>query len=216
MTLNEAKRYSILVHAEIWNLLGEITTLPGARFQLVPAYLTMALEHQKAIVVLVDLDLRGSAFALLRLQIEAAFRGLWIGKIATEQQLEDFATKGVDLFGKLKFKDMTKQIDDAYQAKGGLQSIIDKFWTPLNGFTHTGYEQLVRRFNSIGTIVPDYADDLTESLLLCSSETSYITAGFILAIMGFFEQSKALRIWHTNNKLNTKLDFEELVEDKPA
>ena len=50
----------------------------------------VALEHQKAIVLLIAKNLVGSAFSLVRILFEAYICGLWIGKCATDEEIEDF------------------------------------------------------------------------------------------------------------------------------
>jgi hypothetical protein len=161
------------------------------------AYLSLVLEHQKAIVSLVDLNLRGSAFALLRSQVEAAFRGLWVGRIATDQQIADIDENDAEPFG--KFREMAKKVDEAYHANGTL-SIDGCFWKSLNGLTHSGRIQLERRFNDEGLIVPNYADDVTESLLLSSAEMSTTMAIHVFRLCGFTEKLHALCTWKKNNR----------------
>jgi hypothetical protein len=182
-------------------LLEGIVMPPGYRFNLVFAYLFLVLEHQKAIVVLVDSELHGSAFALLRLQVEAAFRGLWVGRVANDQQVEDIAKRGIEPFG--NFKDMAKNVDEAYQANGKLKSIIEEGgWKTLNALTHSGLDQLVRRFSDDETFGPNYADDETKALLEFSGAVTSIMALFIFHANGFNEKFKALELWQKDNRKN--------------
>jgi hypothetical protein len=48
----------------------------------------IALEHHKAIWLLIERRLTGSAFALVRPLIDTVVRALWINALATEQQIE--------------------------------------------------------------------------------------------------------------------------------
>ena len=50
----------------------------------------VSLEYQKAIVLLIENKLIGSAFSLVRLQFEAYIRGLWLIRCATEPEIEKF------------------------------------------------------------------------------------------------------------------------------
>lgn len=50
----------------------------------------MALEYQKAIVLLVANKLYGSALALARLIFEAYARGIWLQMYASETEIEKF------------------------------------------------------------------------------------------------------------------------------
>jgi hypothetical protein len=60
------------------------------RIRLAAGCLDMALEHQKAIVLLVANKLYGSAFALARLIFEAYVRGIWLQMYASETEIEKF------------------------------------------------------------------------------------------------------------------------------
>jgi hypothetical protein len=211
MTINEAKQYSLRAHGAVWNLLEGRVRPSRDQSILSLAYLSLVLEHQKAIVSLVDLNLRGSAFALLRPQVETAFRGLWVGRIATDQQIADIDENDAVPFP--EFREMAKKVDEAYHANGILESITG-VWKSLNGLTHSGRIQLERRFNDEGTIVPSYADDETESLLLSSAATSTAMAIYAFHLCGFSEELNALSMWKRNNRSTGELGLQEEVEAK--
>src|SRR6266446_8458214 len=67
------------------------------RTRLAVGCLDIALEHQKAIVLLISQVLYGSAFALVRLIFEAYVRGVWLHRCASDADLERFKT---DTLGK--------------------------------------------------------------------------------------------------------------------
>jgi len=211
VSVDDAKQYSLQAHGTIQYLLEGIVTPGGYRLNLVFAYFLLALEHQKAIASLVDLELRGPAFALFRLQVETAFRGLWVGRVATDQQIEDIAKNGAKPFG--TFKEMVQKVDEAYQADGRLQKIAEG-WKTLSGFTHSGLEQLVRRFSPDGTLGPDYADDETETLLEFSGEFSIAMAFCIFHANGFDEKYKALELWKKDNRTSVGHDLEHEAIDR--
>lgn len=57
------------------------------RIRLAAGCLDMALEHQKAIMLLVANKLYGSAFSLARLIFEAYVRGVWLQMCASETEI---------------------------------------------------------------------------------------------------------------------------------
>ena len=60
------------------------------RTQLAGSCLDLAMEHQKAIVMLVSQSLHGSAFALVRAIFETYIRGAWLYHCASDADLELF------------------------------------------------------------------------------------------------------------------------------
>src|ERR1039458_10217040 len=61
-----------------------------ARARMAFGCLDLAVEHQSGIAVLADQPLWGPAFALLRIQLEAFVRGVWLARCATDDQLAWF------------------------------------------------------------------------------------------------------------------------------
>ena len=71
-----------------------------------------------------------------------------------------------------KFIDMTQQVDRALGSTGSLE-LGGSVWGSLCGFTHTGIEQLSRRFNTEGDLFPNYP--LEEILQVISSATKLVS-----------------------------------------
>lgn len=112
------------------------------RTRLAGGCLDQALEHQKAIVLLVANQLHGSAFAIMRMLLEAYVRGIWLNRCATDSELERISNGGgLKSFGKL-----VEAIDklEGFEATLFTQ-IKEQSWTIMNGFIHTGLEQISRR-----------------------------------------------------------------------
>jgi hypothetical protein len=128
------------------------------------------LEHQEAILSLaVDPKLQGSAFALLRSQIEAGFRGLWVNKLSSEQEIDLIANRDGEPFP--RFREMAATLDAYSVAKGWIASFADR-WKALNGYTHTGLHQLARRFRPDGKVGPAYTEEMVWKLLTTSGTFS--------------------------------------------
>jgi hypothetical protein len=122
------------------------------RPRIVASCLDIALEHQKAIILLIANELYGSAFALIRLLFEAYVRGLWLNYCANDKEIEKFKKGKLDKkFGKL-IEDIEKV--DGYNV-GTLSSAKQAGWKVMNSFTHSGFNQIIRR-NTESSIEPNY------------------------------------------------------------
>src|ERR1035441_9313686 len=105
--------YTHNIHKLIWEQL-KTTFFPGdARSFLLLTYVAVALEHQESIYKLVESNLRGSAFALLRSQVEATFRGLWAYGLATDEQIHAISQEGGEpfpTFRKMRSEEHTSEL----------------------------------------------------------------------------------------------------------
>ena len=122
------------------------------RPRIVASCLDIALEHQKAIILLIANKLYGSAFALIRLLFEVYVRGLWLNYCANDKEINKFKKGKMDKeFGKL-IEDIEKI--DGYNV-GTLSRAKKAGWKVMNSFTHSGFNQIIRR-NTESTIEPNY------------------------------------------------------------
>jgi hypothetical protein len=122
------------------------------RPRIVASCLDMALEHQKAIILLIANKLYGSAFALIRLLFEAYVRSVWLNYCANDKEIDKFKKGKLNKqFGKL-IEDIEKI--DGYNG-GTLSSAKKSGWKVMNSFTHSGFSQIIRR-NTELTIEPNY------------------------------------------------------------
>lgn len=131
------------------------------RTRISAACFDITLEHQKAIVLLVANQLIGTAFSLVRLLFEAYIRGLWLGKCASDQEIEKYKKNRLD-------KTFATLIQEIEQIEGFQEGVLSKAktanWKAMNSYTHSGFFQSVRR-NKDDTIEPNYdADEILEVL----------------------------------------------------
>ncbi|MFZ6709531.1 DUF6988 family protein [Undibacterium sp. TC9W] len=133
----------------------------------------ISLEHFKSVVSLVELNLPGSAFALLRVQYESFIYSVWILNCATSAQLKQFKKNRL----KKTMAGLITQIeDDNKDIAGMLSSGHHKAWRILNSYTHSGMLQLSRRINAKNEVGPNYsAAEIAESLEF-SMRTAKLTA----------------------------------------
>ncbi len=134
---------------------SEIDGLPigkDERVRFVAGCFDMALEHQKAIVLLTTESLNGSALSLVRLIFEAYIRGLWLLRCASANQVEKYKEGKLDRY----FSELITDVEaiDGYEA-GTLSAAKKTSWAIMNDFTHTGFAQVLRR-NKPDSIEPNY------------------------------------------------------------
>jgi hypothetical protein len=112
------------------------------RNRLAGGCLEVALEHQKAIVLLAARRLHGSAFSLARVLFEAFVRGVWLNRCAKDIDLANFEKERLNK----KFEEILSDVEglEGFEARV-LSDIKRRSWKVMNSFTHTGFHQVVRR-----------------------------------------------------------------------
>lgn len=158
------------------------------RTRLAAGCLDMALEHQKAIILLTSRSLFGSAAALIRLEVDAYVRGVWILYCASDAEVYAY---GEDKH-KRPFGSMIEDIEklDAYNV-GTLSRFKKASWAAMNSFTHTGIFQVARR-NTVDEIRPNYTDAEVVDGLTTANSFGILTAIAIANIAGDEELAEAV------------------------
>lgn len=138
----------------------------GHKEILVIGYFSLALEHHHSISLLVTQKNFGSAFALLRSQIEIVFRFHWALKCATQNQIDQMYTD--DKFRFPRFGQMSACIDTALKTGWFFQIWKKNIWGPLNSHTHSGLLALGRRFSD-HSVEPNYGEGEIFEAVRCSN-----------------------------------------------
>lgn len=130
------------------------------RMRLLAAFLSTALEHANSILLLLETGRNtGSAFALVRTLAETAYRGQWIYFLANDETIKQIKNSRSKI-DYPQFTEMAKKIEEFHQTTGLRLFTVDNIdWKTLNGFTHTGLEQIARRFDKQGNVNPTYTED---------------------------------------------------------
>lgn len=144
----------------------------------VVGFISVLIEHQESVLLLVIHGNPGSASALIRPIVEGAFRALWINGPATEAEVKGFVEKDVI---QPKFGEIAVALDGAYEGRGMFQGFKARTWDPLNSFTHGGMHQIRRRF-----IDQKVANDYNEEDL--HEITTMTTLVVLLTISLFLEK----------------------------
>jgi hypothetical protein len=202
-TIETALEYNKGALTAVWSQLSGATVPSSPRFDLVWAYVLIALKHHEGIYALVGQDLMAPAFALLRSQIETEYRGLWVNLIAIDDQVNAIREHDAEPFP--RFRQMAADLDTSYGAGGWLQSFADH-WAALNGYTHSGLLQLGRQFRDDGKVGPNYSDDMVVELLVTSGAASIGCIVPIFRAMGLNDKAAALEQWLSDHPFYKKVE----------
>ena len=125
------------------------------RIRLAVTYFYIALGHHKSIVLLTSHHCYGSAFALVRILVQAYVRGLWMLSCASATEFEYFVKKGNF---KKSFANMLNDIATKNEIdKELLSTVKNQIWSEASNDIHTGAVQLLRHNTDKGIGI-NYSD----------------------------------------------------------
>lgn len=180
MTLKISKEIGLWVHENTNNSQIQFDRKPG----LALAVFQHALDIADGIIVLIEQNLPGVAWTLVRSLHECYVRGVWLLEHADNNQLDNFEKGVCPTLNKL-----TSLIGSEPESAGvWIKGINDKNISVFHDLTHGGMEHVSRRITA-NSIEPNYSDEETVSLLKLRNQY-YINIGvFLLAI---FQNESAL------------------------
>jgi hypothetical protein len=115
------------------------------RTRIAGAFFDIVHEHSRAILILLESGLCGSAMSLVRSIFEAYVRGVWFMKCASPAHIEKFLE---DRLKFASFEAILKQVENVdHAARGALQKFKEDAWPALNSYTHGGFRPIGRRFS---------------------------------------------------------------------
>lgn len=131
----------------------------------------LSLEHHGSIWLLSKEEQLGSAFALLRPQVDAFFRGAWVHHCAAESDVEKLVrdqSRADDPPSPKEVAEKLEQVNPARFGSGYLRAYYDKCWRGLCSYTHGGGVHLLRRGDG-NDVFGNYSDRDTIELLTHSN-----------------------------------------------
>ena len=142
MKLSELLDRADAATRETWDAIVGPVTIVDSRSQLLLAYVSVAMEHQQAIVLLARKHLYGSALALVRCVYEILYRAAWTYSCAKPHEVTRIWEGRFDF---PKMGDMVAAID-ATSDTNFFRRFKALSWCDQNDFTHTGRLQIHSRF----------------------------------------------------------------------
>ena len=152
---------------------------------LLVAYWALLFDFHKAILSLLQSELFGAAFALVRPVVEANVRSHVVLKCSEEDlkriQNDDYT---------VNFKQIGAKID----ADFGLDHLMENFLNDvtrnaLHSYTHSGILQLGRRFDG-NDIKPNYSDDEIIEVVHVATSAIFMVTNLVTKHFGFDEDWK--------------------------
>ncbi len=123
---------------------------------VVVSLVSLVQEHHAAIMHLLRRRIfDGSAPALVRPLIEGAFRAHWIYAAAKPATVSSIRIGGNCFPGLMTMAD---QIENKMGTGLRFFRGIEPYIESMHGYTHGGFEQLLRRFDKDGNVTPTYTD----------------------------------------------------------
>lgn len=175
-SLQRASRLADLLSAK----LHEQPIPANLRNRIAGACFAIALEHQRAVVILFEINppLNSSAFALVRPVFESYLRGMWLSHCATDAQLDAFSKDA-------KLPDtasLVNAVEKAGEFDGKqLSGVYKKHWSSFSSYTHTGALQ-VQRWNTSEAIEPSFTDEEISEVLEFTAALALLSAVSVAAL----------------------------------
>jgi hypothetical protein len=167
------------IRKRLWDLLERHAYPDDERSVWVAGCIAVALEHHEAISLLINRQLTGSAFALVRPMVETVVRAHWINAVANDDQVAQ-AREDKNVFPSMS--KMGEAVGKAY----GDDELFQRFtseWGAMCSYTHSGARQIALHFT--GTeIKPSYKEgakvqvlNLTNIALLFLARMFFMSTG---------------------------------------
>lgn len=177
MSFSESNDLSVWLAKNLDNLTFSIAALGQERVRAGGACIGLTLQSHRAILLLVEAQLVGSAAALVRVMFESYVRGAWLLYCATDKQIEKY----------IKGKQINNHFSELVHAlealpvfrESGLSRTLGKPWATMNSYTHCGAHQITRGNTEAG-IEPAYTDEECEEFVRFADGFA-LAAGAILA-----------------------------------
>ena len=160
----------------------------------------MAIEHFFGIVHLIDANICGSAFALLRVETESLVRGGWLQFVAKKSEIESFINN--DRYKLPKFKTLVESINLVSEFSDiNILELTNNSWSSMNSFTHGGTLPVNRRLVN-NRVQPKYESEVIIEVLKMSGTLALIALRQISRIAGNSDLTKEIDKMLTG-KINT-------------
>jgi hypothetical protein len=167
--LQKAKEIGSWLHGKTNN----ISVPDNKRTVMAIPLLQQALDVTDGIVILLENNLPGPAWALARPMHEGYVRGIWLLQHASDESVEEFES------GKCPtFPDLIKQIGDEPETGGAfIKGMSELNLSSFHDLTHGGMEH-VRRRTTESAFEPNYPEEEILNLLKVRNQYSMLITCF--------------------------------------
>ncbi len=131
----------------------------------------VALDHAKAIVILLENNIYASAYALARPLFESFVRAAWIQHCASDGEITRIVKK--DKF-RLSFGEMLVAVENEREWPNTLTELKKSMWNSMHSYTHGGLQLVSRRIKN-GFIGHDVDEQEVAGLLQILAVISFLS-----------------------------------------
>lgn len=172
---------SIISASHMAKTINELCLKSDLRSRAASVCFAIAQQHHSAILILLSNKppVAATALALLRLLLEATFRGLWVSHCASDEQVESFVSGDKK---QLDMANVTKALGACFNKDHVQQVLHTKLWPVLSAYTHT-YELQIQRWLGDTVIEPNYTDQELLWLLEKANSTMQLATSAVLALV---------------------------------
>jgi hypothetical protein len=195
--VEDACKRSTELRETLWALLLRHKYPDDIKSKLLEGYVATALEHHEAIVLLIQSNLAGSAFALVRPVHETMVRAFWINGVADDKQIEG-AWHDKNVFPCMA--QMLAAIKPRYFGDTPSDSATEFFqalkepWRAMCSYTHSGALQLGRRFTN-DVVKPKYPEgEVLEVLNSTITKVTLLVLMFFISMQRYPEADETRRL----------------------
>ena len=166
MTIEAALKSSAELSKWLDDSIHGLQFTTGDRQAMAGSLFDQVHEHHKAIQLLIQNSLVGSAFSLLRPIFENFVRGVWLLRCASEEEVQNFTQDKIAKSLGAMIEEIEK--NPAYNVDV-LSKVKKGAWSSMCSYAHGGYLPVVRRIIP-DHITPNYSDG--EKLELINSSNA--------------------------------------------
>src|SRR4029453_7287094 len=195
-----------VIRARLWGLLERHGYPDDTRSVWVAGSMAVALEHHEAISLLIEQQLTGSAFALVRPMVDTVVRAHWINAVASNEQVAQ-ARENKNVFPSMS--EMSEAGGKAY----GADELFRRFtsqWGAMCSYTHSGARQIAHHFTGTD-LKPGYTEEAKVEVLNLANMALLFVAGMFFTSTGHQLEAAETR----KMVLDYATDFGERLK-KPA
>lgn len=171
--LQQAKEIGTWIHGKTNNI-----RVPRSKRAIMgAALLQQALDVTDAIIILLESNLPGPAWALARPMHEGFVRGVWLLEHASDESVERFES-GICP----KFPELLNQIGNDPETGGAfIKEMSDLNLHSFHDLTHGGMEHINRRWSG-SAVEPSYSSDEIINLIKVRNQYVMLIACFLLQL----------------------------------
>jgi hypothetical protein len=176
------------IRDRLWDSLERHAYPDDTRSVWVAGSIGVALDHHEAISLLINRQLTGSAFALVRPMVDTVVRAHWINAVACDDQVEQ-ARQDKNVFPSMS--KMSEAVGKAYGADELFQRFTSE-WGAMCSYTHSGARQIGHAFTGTD-IKPSYKEEAIVQVLNHSNMGLLFLAGMFFMSTGHQTEANETR-----------------------